>query len=228
MVFEVFSVAIRNVTKSSASRVGHSIIASIVLALAVSLVQIAYAEAQTPLPPSWHKSQLAKTAHNDLAFSSPVRAATKEPRMSQKSGSLGGVLTFLRGRPVRDGVAFLPFGHYYTEPSSLTKNYLTVIIYRSMALGTFVNSFGDQTTFLAFNRKIFSHRRFGMEYLAGLMVGYQGNLAKSSFPLSKTFLFTGNVNPVFGLSPYYRISERFELRAVMTPLVILLGVKYNF
>lgn len=149
---------------------------------------------------------------------------------SDDSGFSGKVLDFIYGEPVRDGFVYLPFGiHTRAEEKAISNNGLLGVVYNSLAFGTFINSFDDRTWYLASARNIISYNGFGLDYLAGVLYGYKGRLSTIDvIPFSNTFLFKGNLNPVVTISAYYEISEKFEIRTMITPLVVLTGIKYNF
>ena len=78
-------------------------------------------------------------------------------------------------------------------------------------------------------RNLVSYNRFGLDYFAGVMYGYKGQLSTvHSIPLRNSFLFKGNLNPVVSISAHYDISDRLQFQTLLTPLVVLTGLKYNF
>ena len=140
------------------------------------------------------------------------------------------LLDFIYGAPVKNGFIYLPFGmHTKPEKKEVVNNALLGVVHNSLAFGTFVNSFNDRTWYFGSTRNIVSYNDFGLDYFAGLMYGYKGQLSTvPGIPLKNTFLFSGKLNPVVTISAYYEISDRFQVQALLTPLVVLTGIKYNF
>lgn len=164
---------------------------------------------------------------NDLssdASQSRARNATVET-------TLGRVLTFVKGTTPADGVLLMPTGWHPSR--SLTSNNLSSVnlvafLKKSLIGGTFQNSFGDRVWFLGVTRTLISKKRFGIDYSAGLMFGYDGNLAPSVNSVLRP-LFEGNVNPYFAIAPYYQISEQLEVRLLAAPPnIVVFGLKYLF
>lgn len=144
---------------------------------------------------------------------------------------LGRVALRLKGTTPADGLLLLPAGwHPSTSLNFQNISGINLVAYSKKSLigGTFNNSFGDRVWFLGVTRTLISKNRFGLDYSAGLMVGYKGRLAASiSGPLKP--LFEGNLNPYIAISPYYQISDRLEARILAAPPNIVgFGLKYRF
>lgn len=78
-------------------------------------------------------------------------------------------------------------------------------------------------------RELFKYGIFGVDYYLGLMVGYNGKLADvGGIPFRHTVLFRHDLNPIGTLDLHIDVSEYFELRTFLTPLVALAGVKIYF
>jgi hypothetical protein len=133
------------------------------------------------------------------------------------------------GKTPKDGLIIEPFGIHTTKINEgLTDNYLVGIVYKSIAAGTFINSFRDRTFYLGVTRNIYASNGFGVDYFLGALYGYHGKLSTvSGVPLRDSFLWKNNINPVVSIDTYYEISEAFKLQLTITPLVILGGIKYS-
>lgn len=141
------------------------------------------------------------------------------------------LLRAIKGTPTADGLLFLPIGWHPNNTSTddgISSIDLFAISKKSLTGGTFINSFDDRVWFIGVTRTLYKKKRFGFDYSAGLMVGYDGNLAPSiNGPLKP--LFEGNLNPYFAVSPYYQISERLELRLLAAPPnIVAFGIKLLF
>lgn len=137
---------------------------------------------------------------------------------------------FVYGKAPGDGVVFLPLGmHTKSDRRELSNNILTGVVYHSLSVGTFINSFDDRTWYLVVMRNVFSSRSFGIDYFAGVLHGYKGNLAHvEGVPLRNSFLFTDNLNPIISANVWYEVADHLKLQATLTPLVLLGGIKYDF
>ena len=169
---------------------------------------------------------VAQESHESISDISQSRTIYTAPETTLKR-----VATFLKGSTPEDGLLLMPVG-WHPRPSlagdSLTSVNLIALSKKSLIGGTFNNSFGDRVWFIGVNRTLLSKNRFGLDYSAGLMVGYKGNLANSiKGPLSP--LYEGHVNPYFAIAPYYRMSERLEARLLAAPPnIVVFGLKYLF
>jgi len=111
----------------------------------------------------------------------------------------------------------------------MAMNNLMGVVYNSLSLGTFINSYNDRTWYLVVTRNIFDFHGFGVNYFAGLLYGYAGRLSTvRGIPLADTFLFKSDVNPIVSLETYYEVVDHLDVQLLITPLVALSGVKYNF
>jgi hypothetical protein len=50
----------------------------------------------------------------------------------------------------------------------------------------------------------------------------------NGIPFRQTFLVEHNLNPIIGIDAWYEVTDHLQLQATFTPLVELVGVKYNF
>lgn len=149
-------------------------------------------------------------------------------KKSSSSSGVNKIAGFIWGDPVSNGIIYLPWG-VHTKHSGISNNHLVSVVYNSFLFGTFINSFDDRVWSLAFNRNLIEYHGFGVDYVAGLIYGYEGKLSEvEGIPLKNTFLFKHNLNPVVSINPYYKASEHFQIQTVLTPLVVLFGIKYNF
>ena len=93
----------------------------------------------------------------------------------------------------------------------------------------FENSYDDPSVAIAQAREAFSFGKTGVDMSYGLMHGYHGRLEeRSSIPNALRPLFAGEIDPVVALSPYYQVSKRFEVRAIITVGFSALGMKFLF
>lgn len=138
-------------------------------------------------------------------------------------------LDFIYGKPTKNGILYLPLGrHTQIAEENFSSNNLIGIVYNSFSFGTFINSFHERTWYLVIIRNIFSYYGFGIDYFAGLLYGYEGKLSQiEGIPLRETFLFQHNLNPVVSLGAHYEVEKHIQAQVMITPLVILYGVKYN-
>lgn len=160
----------------------------------------------------------------------PAKDITIRPEVANTNQNHNQLLDFVWGGAPKNGVIYLPFGrHTQIQDENLTVNNLVGVVYNSISLGTFINSFREQTWYLVVMRNIFSYHGFGIDYFAGILYGYNGKLANvKGIPFRDTFLFKYNLNPIISLDTYYEITDYFHIQAMITPLVILSGIKYNF
>jgi hypothetical protein len=142
----------------------------------------------------------------------------------------GDPLDFLPGRVPADGVIYLPLGYHTRYSFNLSDNQLLGLVFQSAAAGTFINSFGDRAAFFGTTRELTSGKgRLGLDYFAGLVVGYHGRLKEvDGMPFRQSVLFRGNVNPALAMNLHYRISTHFRAQVMLTPLVFNVGIKYGF
>ena len=134
----------------------------------------------------------------------------------------------LIGNEVKSAFAFLPLGTHTTDPD-IFDTWFIGGNYKSFGACMFKNSFRDWTFIMGYKRAWDFTKNFSVLYGIGIMYGYKGKLQDvEGIPLRKTFLITGPVNPVVDLELDYKISRHFSIHAVLTPLVIIYGLQYNF
>ncbi|MHA3976834.1 hypothetical protein ACW9UR_04040 [Halovulum sp. GXIMD14794] len=150
--------------------------------------------------------------------------------MPSDHGSEDRRLRFFADEPIRNGIMYFPYGvHTASDELEATPHNLVGLSYRSFSLAYFRNSYGGDTVALVHGRNLLSYEPFGADLFYGIMYGYHGELAESdNMPSVAKPLFEGEINPVASVSPYWRVTERLELRAMLTPFFATLGVKVNF
>jgi hypothetical protein len=171
----------------------------------------------------------AKDSGANLNREQSAEAITIQPKFVNNYQRLKRLLAFVWGRTPKNGIIYLPFGrHTQIQNENLTANNLVGVVYKSISLGSFINSFHDQTWYLVVMRNIFSRHGFGIDYFAGILYGYDGKLSTvEGIPLRDTFLFKSDINPILSLDTYYEITDHFQMHIMITPLVVLSGIKYN-
>lgn len=149
---------------------------------------------------------------------------------SGTSGFSSNLINFIYGKPIKDGLIYMPFGiHTNLDGENANNNALLGVVYNSFVFGTFINSFNDRTWYIAKARNIISYKDFGVDYYFGLMYGYKGKLSTSKgIPFRNTFLFKGNLSPAFTIAAHYSISDHVQVQTILSPHISLFGVKYNF
>lgn len=90
----------------------------------------------------------------------------------------------LWGKTAPTEIIFAPFGyHLFDSPNEQylfdkqfhsvnDAQYLLSFHWKSIAVGTFTNSFGDQVEFLSLYRQVITSQRFDLAYIVGVMTGY--------------------------------------------------------
>ncbi|HXH71654.1 MAG TPA: hypothetical protein VNI58_02445 [Mariprofundaceae bacterium] len=165
------------------------------------------------------------------AYASEESSAQAAPQVEAPSDEeQNAFLTFLYGKTPKDGIVFLPYGmHTQTKSKKIAHNNLIGVVYDSFSAGTFINSFNDRTWYLVLIRNIYASHGFGIDYFAGALYGYKGKLATvRGVPFRNSFLFKHNLNPVISVDGWYEFSDHLQMQVMLTPLVVLGGVKYNF
>jgi len=133
------------------------------------------------------------------------------------------------GSKPSDGLMLLPLGIHTRNPTKIISSDLIGVIYHGYYIGSFINSFDDRVWSAGITREMFSYGIVGLDYYAGLMVGYNGNLADvPGIPFRRSFLFHGDLNVVASLDLHLDFSDSFEIRTFLTPLVIITGLKFHF
>lgn len=141
------------------------------------------------------------------------------------------VIGFLKGRTTEDGVYYFPFGWHTNDAPTLgniMNNNVIALSKGPIVGGTFINSYKDRTFFLGAIRTVYTRGRIGLDYSAGLMVGYKGKLSSDTDGGLRNALFEGNVNPYMMLTPYYKLTDNLDIRLLVVPHVILIGLKRQF
>ena len=153
------------------------------------------------------------------------RQATMPDEILEESNEL----EFFSARPLRDGIFYMPVGRYTNDRDNLILPNLAGIISHGFTLGTFTNSYNDQTYFLGHGLNVLSYGKFGIDLSYGIIHGYDGKLADNDYiPEFAEPLFDGPINPFIVISPYYKISDRWEIYTAISPAVGAFGFKYNF
>lgn len=136
---------------------------------------------------------------------------------------------WLAGTAPENGIFFLPVGYHTQYERRVTRNDLAGAVYRSVAVGTFVNSFDDRSWFLVWLRRVVATPHFEVEYFAGVVGGYRGRLQETTgIPFRKTFLWRGDVNPVVSLNLGVVLAPNLRLQMMVSPLMTCTGIKYSF
>jgi hypothetical protein len=166
----------------------------------------------------------------EIAGNETIRSFGGGNNLSGASKFSRNLIKFIYGKPIKDGLIYMPFGiHINSGNNNVSNNALLGIAYKSFIFGTFMNSFGDRTWYIVKGRNIISYKRFGVDYYFGLMYGYKGKLSTSEgTPFRNTFLFAGNLNPTFTIAAHYSISDHVQIQTMLSPAAYLFGVKYNF
>ncbi len=132
----------------------------------------------------------------------------------------------LKGKELESSITFLPVG-IHTKDLEVFGVWYTSYNYKSYELAVFKNSFGDFTIAALYKRKQEITKNFSVIYGLGVMHGYHGKMQNvDGIPFRKTFLWTGEINPVGGLSLDYKISKKTSLQLSLTPLVFVYGFRY--
>ena len=138
------------------------------------------------------------------------------------------ILQKIIGDELRSAISFLPFGTH-TKDLDIFDAWFIGGNYKSYAFSAFKNSFLEWTFILGYKRAWNFTKKFGVIYGVGIMYGYQGKLQHvEGIPLRDSFLITGAINPVVDLELDYKISKHLSIHSVLTPLVIIYGLQYNF
>lgn len=138
-------------------------------------------------------------------------------------------LSTLWGVSPENGVKFLPFATHFqkSENPFIHGTFYTAANYKSIELALFNNSYNDFAMSLFFLRKIILSKRFSIDYGGGFLYGYKGRLQNiKSIPLHDTFLYSGNLNPTYGIGLEYKLSKKIAISAMTNPAVIIYGLKY--
>lgn len=136
---------------------------------------------------------------------------------------------WLAGTAPENGVFFLPLGYHTQYERHATRNDLAGAVYRSVAAGTFINSFDDRSWFLVMIRRVVATPRFEVEYFAGVVGGYRGRLQETTgIPFRKSFLWRGDINPVVSLNLGVVLAPNLRLQMMVSPLMTCTGLKYSF
>jgi len=145
---------------------------------------------------------------------------------SQSQDKKKTIWQFIKGEEVKSSVTFLPFGSH-TSNLDVINVWYTSYNYKSYEVAAFKNSFGEFTLAAFYKRKQQVTKNFSVIYGLGVMYGYHGKLRDvESIPFRKTFLFTGEINPVGGVNLDYRVAKKISLQISLTPVVILYGFRY--
>lgn len=132
----------------------------------------------------------------------------------------------LKGKTPETSITFLPVGSH-TKDFDLIDVWYTGFNYKSVEFAGFKNSFGDLTLTLLFKRQIELKGNFSLIYGFGVMYGYDGKLQDvKRIPLRNTFLFTGALSPLGGVTVDYKVGKKLSLQLNITPVVIVYGVRY--
>lgn len=139
-------------------------------------------------------------------------------------------LSFIRGKPVKNSIFYLPIGSHTRDGHRKLKYFqLMGGVYKSFYLMTFINSFNDRVFSLGMERYIYQYRRLFLGYGVGAMYGYQGKLSTvHGIPFKNTFLFKYNLNPVIVGLLDFKITKHIQFSSVIAPLVIAIGFRFNF
>ena len=80
---------------------------------------------------------------------------------------------------------------------------------------------------LFYLREISMSKRFRLQYGVGVLYGYKGRLQEvDEIPFNDTFLYSGNLNPTYGIGLEYYVSKKWGVSTLVNPAVIIYGLKY--
>ena len=139
----------------------------------------------------------------------------------------------LWGDKVENSVTSLPFGYHTDRDRHAGEPFVhpvwcTSVSIHSFEISGFKNSFGDFSLGLYYKRKIVFTKRLSINYGAGIIYGYDGRLKDvEGIPFRETFLVTGPINPVVGMSFDYRVTNNFSFHITGAPQIIIYGVRYR-
>ena len=140
-----------------------------------------------------------------------------------------GFWTTIWGESPENGFKFLPFATHFqkSENPFIHGAFYTAINYKSFEVSVFNNSYNDFSMSFFYLRKIKITKKFSIDYGGGFLYGYKGRLQKvDAIPLNNTFLYSGNLNPTYGIALEYRLSKKIAISAMTNPAVIIYGLKY--
>ena len=137
--------------------------------------------------------------------------------------------TTIWGDSPENGFKFLPLATHFQQSENpfFHGAFYTAANYKSWELSAFNNSYNDFSISLFYLRKIKLTERFSIDYGAGFLCGYRGRLQKvEAIPFNNTFLYSGNLNPTYGIGFEYNLSKKIAISAMSNPAVIIYGLKY--
>ncbi|PQJ79533.1 hypothetical protein [Polaribacter porphyrae] len=134
----------------------------------------------------------------------------------------------LKGKELETSISFLPAGTHYTS-LEFNEVWYTSFNYKSYEIAAFKNSFNELTLAALYKRQIGISEKLSLIYGIGIMYGYHGKLVDvPTIPFRKSFLFTGEINPLIGLTLDYRFAKNFSFQVAISPAVAIYGIRYIF
>lgn len=133
------------------------------------------------------------------------------------------------GDPIENSFTFMPAGTHYIYGPDIFGVWFAGFTVKSFELSVVLNSKHDWTTILLYKRAWPITEKFAINYGAGVMYGYHGKLSTTRgipVKLAKSFLFTGEINPVAGIGFDYKLSDKVSLHADVAPLIIIYGLRF--
>ena len=155
-----------------------------------------------------------------LALSNPLAAQQNDLDTAPAELAFG----WLGSERVPNGFLYAPHVWHTMNDGNYRGNILA-FSYEGWFGGTFLNTYNRQTVLVGRSADILSFGRFGATFVYGLMYGYDDLLFRTSnVPQFAKFLFKGEIHPFVALTPYYRISDRLLVGALVSPLFYSFGV----
>lgn len=132
----------------------------------------------------------------------------------------------LKGEELETSITFHPAGTHYTS-LEFNEVWYTAFNYKSIEIAAFQNSFNELTLAAAYKRKIGITEKFSVIYGVGIMYGYHGKLTEvETIPFRNTFLWSGEINPLAGLTLDYKITKKLSFQVAISPAVAIYGFRY--
>ncbi|MGY5355429.1 hypothetical protein [Wenyingzhuangia sp. IMCC45467] len=133
------------------------------------------------------------------------------------------------GKSPENGIKFLPFATHFqkSENPFIHGTFYTAANYKSFEVAAFNNSYNDFSMSFFYLREVTLYKKLKLQYGGGFLYGYKGRLQKvKEIPFHDTFLYSGNLNPTYGIGLEYCLSKKWAISAMTNPAVIIYGLKY--
>jgi len=148
--------------------------------------------------------------------------AQEEEEVEQKNS----IWQTLKGKELKSSISFLPLGIHSSDWAPFGV-WWTSYNYKSIEFAAFNNSFDKLTLAILYKREIPLTHKISFIYGLGIMHGYGGRLQNTKgIPFRKSFLFTGDINPIGGALLDYRIAKKISIQLNMSPAVYATGVRF--